>query len=542
MADYQNIKYEQDENGHGWCLIPPYVAYRQDISATQKLVFGRIFGLTSRFGYFYAHNKWLGKQLGIRKETASKAISNLQKKGLLNVVIFKDENNQVIYRHIYVNSPQPPNEQPSYPPIVSDSIGGGSDSIGGVPQSRMNSGVEAPFQGGSIDYSIDSLDNNNTIVSSLSKHTIGNETKVSLPMETTACAVRGRGSSETPCSASAGIGWRSKSKGKTSSPEPHDSPDSLRKTESSFPENISSLAPDNISVLTPIIDDSEHFQNSDVSDIIPEEKMDSSPIKPVLSTVSGDDNIPPVQVKNRDNFKIRNSYNGAESKEIIDHWNSTGLKFLDSKYKSSVTNYLTDIMNGTFFDDKPWLKSPSKAFGKHEIMAAIDNRAMAAIDVNYSPIDPVRKKAMRDLPMWLWLYNPSTRKSQFLNNLKPPKPSYRQPNLIEDEQPPFTAAIKAAYIKKILYGVEPVSSWSNHDENNFRRAGALLWEFVERNGKRIPFVYRHQYYRLAEALLDAILNDVNEDDRPSITTGWLCSDLTFNRRLPAYLGNIRMLL
>ena len=85
----------------GWCLIPPYIV-ASDLSANEKLVYGRIMGLTGKRGYCDASNFWLGKQLNLDDGTVKNIVVSLKKKGLLEVNLKRDSSHKVTKRFIFI--------------------------------------------------------------------------------------------------------------------------------------------------------------------------------------------------------------------------------------------------------------------------------------------------------------------------------------------------------------------------------------------------------------------------------------------------------
>lgn len=85
----------------GWCLIPPAILSREDISDSQKLLMGRILGLLNDEGYCFASNAWLGVQLGLKRIRVSQLLSDLQKKGLLDIRLIRNANHSIIKRKIF---------------------------------------------------------------------------------------------------------------------------------------------------------------------------------------------------------------------------------------------------------------------------------------------------------------------------------------------------------------------------------------------------------------------------------------------------------
>lgn len=85
----------------GWCIIPANILANDDLTLSEKVLFGRILGLSDKGGYCFASNAWLGKQIGLSKGTVANLLSNLSSKGLIKIEIVRDENNQVKERRIY---------------------------------------------------------------------------------------------------------------------------------------------------------------------------------------------------------------------------------------------------------------------------------------------------------------------------------------------------------------------------------------------------------------------------------------------------------
>lgn len=77
----------------GWLLIPPYILARDDLSKTDKFVFGRILGLTNQTGFCFATNEYLAESLFVSPITVAHSISVLvQKKFLIRKFIRSEEN------------------------------------------------------------------------------------------------------------------------------------------------------------------------------------------------------------------------------------------------------------------------------------------------------------------------------------------------------------------------------------------------------------------------------------------------------------------
>jgi len=88
-------------DSYGWCLIPPTIIAREDLSLREKFLVGRLLGLMTTTGYCYASNAWIGAQLDIKKDTVSHLLTSLVRKNLINVELIKNSAGQIIERRIY---------------------------------------------------------------------------------------------------------------------------------------------------------------------------------------------------------------------------------------------------------------------------------------------------------------------------------------------------------------------------------------------------------------------------------------------------------
>lgn len=89
----------EQEIGHVY--IPAHVMAREDINILQKMLYGKIVGLTGKDGFCFAGNEWLGKQLGKSHKTISKWISELVSLGLVRREVVRDEKGAIIKRKLF---------------------------------------------------------------------------------------------------------------------------------------------------------------------------------------------------------------------------------------------------------------------------------------------------------------------------------------------------------------------------------------------------------------------------------------------------------
>lgn len=86
------------ENMNWAAVIPARYLIAEDISSTQKLLLGLISSLSNLKGYCFASNEYLANLLKVNKVTISHSISDLEKKGYLCRIIYRNDKQQVEQR------------------------------------------------------------------------------------------------------------------------------------------------------------------------------------------------------------------------------------------------------------------------------------------------------------------------------------------------------------------------------------------------------------------------------------------------------------
>lgn len=94
-----------EENNTGWALIPPWILTDPKLSASAKLIAGRIWGLSGGKGFCWSSNSRLGAELGLSSKSVSRIISSLHTMGYVNVEVIRDENKEIKQRRIYPANP-----------------------------------------------------------------------------------------------------------------------------------------------------------------------------------------------------------------------------------------------------------------------------------------------------------------------------------------------------------------------------------------------------------------------------------------------------
>lgn len=86
------------ENMNWAAVIPARFIIAKDISSTQKLLLGLISSLSNLKGYCFASNEYLAQLLDSSKVTISHAISDLEAKGYIGRIIYRNDKQQVEQR------------------------------------------------------------------------------------------------------------------------------------------------------------------------------------------------------------------------------------------------------------------------------------------------------------------------------------------------------------------------------------------------------------------------------------------------------------
>lgn len=73
------------QNGLYAIIIPGYIANREDLTRTEKYIFGIVSGLAYKEGYCYASNYYLAQKAGCSKKTITRTVSKIEKLNLWRV-------------------------------------------------------------------------------------------------------------------------------------------------------------------------------------------------------------------------------------------------------------------------------------------------------------------------------------------------------------------------------------------------------------------------------------------------------------------------
>lgn len=87
-----------------YSITPAYVRYDKDLKPNEKLLYGEITALSNKFGYCTASNNYFAPLYDVSKETVSRWISHLKKKGYIQVKVIRAADKTVQQRRIYVSA------------------------------------------------------------------------------------------------------------------------------------------------------------------------------------------------------------------------------------------------------------------------------------------------------------------------------------------------------------------------------------------------------------------------------------------------------
>jgi len=274
---------------------------------------------------------------------------------------------------------------------------------------------------------------------------------------------------------------------------------------------------------------SKHFQTeSAVSSLTSSLPEGSPPTKSIREAIRTDG----LPTSPRKGFSIKVS---PIIQQLIDHWNELGLRRHRPNSKVFVQSVKTlhSFLSGKFFTNSSEPDLQGRAFTPDEISRSIFEFSKAALDPDYWP-NGVFKEKFRGLSLGEFLYNPRWDKemrSPFLMFLNQPakltKEAIREKiPLVEDKHPKVSSVL-------VDFCREQIGKKLNNREINCCRLGAeRLVKFFDRF---MFYLSQRSPEELVHDMVDAITRDM-ESTGHHFSAGWLCSDYTFEVRLPKLLG------
>lgn len=216
----------------------------------------------------------------------------------------------------------------------------------------------------------------------------------------------------------------------------------------------------------------------------------------------------------------------------LDIWNSYGVlkKVVNNGTKrfESDLKSLKAYVRGSLFDGTEFESFMEGKYNIDNFRFAVSRFSISASDPGFYPLD---KKPLVGMTIKDFFLNPHSKvRSAFILHLKhPPRPLASKIHIPErDYIMAATIIRKYAIIALDSREYAPATS----DFHKFLDAASKLIFFLDKRRS----MYRIEDYQAAEYLVKAVAKDIGDPGRMS--PGYLCSDDTFNRRLPNYLKDV----
>ncbi len=236
--------------------------------------------------------------------------------------------------------------------------------------------------------------------------------------------------------------------------------------------------------------------------------------------------------KSKEKEKPVNTIVPEHLKPFIAVWESQGFKLSDKKTQSFANSIhsLRKLVSGSLYKNTGFGNDKIKSYTLSDFIFGIE-RFKLTLTPDYYPLN---KASIQRITLQDFLYNPfTTSKSLFLTMLHE-EPKRVRPEVI-DYNPTVTTQIISKYRKEVLNNLGYLPS--TVDQSKFISAAAKLNTFFEVNSKSFPSLLKD-----TNKQVDLLWQSIEQETKgmrtslADITPGFFCSDLTFSRRLPAYLA------
>ena len=220
----------------------------------------------------------------------------------------------------------------------------------------------------------------------------------------------------------------------------------------------------------------------------------------------------------------------GEQKEIVTKWNDYGFKkfyIRDTKTFSFAMKYLRQLKNGRLFINEKKLEMFKRPYTHKEILKTIDNLNLAIHDPTQFGLEENDIRRLKNCTLGDFIFNPfNPYKSEFVKFLD---------EKLIDTNNKITCVLKRFFIRKVLGGIKPARGFSWYENSKFIEAGSKIKTFYTANKKLMrSSISGNGEEGFAKIVCEALVDDVGNVSQ--ITPGFFSSELTFNRRIPAYLN------
>jgi len=223
--------------------------------------------------------------------------------------------------------------------------------------------------------------------------------------------------------------------------------------------------------------------------------------------------------------------------QFIDIWNKYGTREhrRNTAIMMRARKYIREMIEGTFFDFKEFKHWEHKKITLELWEYALKN-FHKALDAGYQPKN---KKFLEKINLDSFIY------CQYANETMVRSPLIyfieHIPTAIgviqDDKNAPITNYLVNRYKKEVLGG--SVDQIPIVELNKFVEGSRRFSEYLLQNSKRIDKNLLINNQVKGEIFWKSVTKDLN--DLSKLTPGWFCSELTFTRRIPAYLFGTRQL-
>jgi len=252
------------------------------------------------------------------------------------------------------------------------------------------------------------------------------------------------------------------------------------------------------------------------------------------------------------------------AKHIVDYWNDKKLVHHKEGTKTyqSICETIDKIYDNKF--DHSLFKD--RKIKRMDFIKAIDNFALSALNDDYEPVKRDFKLRLKKTSLLVFLFNERSNKSCFLLSLdNNPK---KAGTYIKKEITPVVKVLAKEYAKIVKDKDDNIDiNFTAKDWYNFEKTEQLLVEFINKHEQNIkptvfnsmnpaPYMYNFESDNFGQpdralpkisiedkvkALVYYLVESVKDTYKKTtfvLNTGWLCSEQSFNTRLPNYLASI----
>lgn len=126
-----------EEIGHVY--IPAHIMACKELTILEKVLFGKIVGLSTTDGYCFASNGWLGKQLDKDERTIRRWITKLVELGFVVREVERNEKQEIVKRKLF---PVWKQRGRALPQVSDDDVSVGTDNNDRSPLDKSGLGIQ----------------------------------------------------------------------------------------------------------------------------------------------------------------------------------------------------------------------------------------------------------------------------------------------------------------------------------------------------------------------------------------------------------------